>query len=208
MGLFDSFLNPQNGYKDAQAELEKYFAPLINQGQDAYGGLSSAMNQLLNPEQLQNQWTQGYQMSPQAMQAQEMAKQQGLDAASSQGLLGSSSALKALQGGASQIGLNDRQNYLNDLMQKYMSGTGIAQNVYNTGANAAMNMGQNSAQMAYGAANSGGDLFGSLLGSGMGLLGSAFGGPLGGMAGSMLGGTLSQAGGGLPVGTSWSTGGR
>lgn len=194
MGFLDAFFHPEKGYERAQDELNRYYGqaqdylnPYIKGGQQAFNPLYGAMSSLLDPTKLQAEWTKSYTMSPQAQQAQSMANQSGLNAASAMGLLGSRTGLDALQAGTSQIALNDRQNYLNDLMQKYLAGTGIGQNIYNTGAGAAgqagqnaMNMGQNSAQMAYGQQNSQGNLFGGALGL-LGSLGSsALSGPIGG----------------------------
>ncbi len=190
MGWFDSFFHPEKGYQKGQEELAKYFQqaqgfqqPIFNQGQQAYGNLSGAMEALLNPEALQNQWIQGYEESPSAQHAETMAASRGANAANSLGLGGSNTALRAIQEGTSQIGLGDRQNYLDNLMQKYLAGTGIAQGIYGQGANAsnqlgqnAMNMGTNSANLAYGEQNAPGDLLSKILGSGVGLAGSALGG--------------------------------
>lgn len=187
MGLFDmidSFVNPQEGYKKGQNQLDKYYQqsqgylqPYNQYGQNAYGDYSGAMKRLLDPAALEGDWVKGYSESPSAKNAQAMAQESGLDAASGLGLMGSNTALNAIQGGTTQIGLDDRQNYLNDLMQKYLAGTNVAGNIFNTGAGAAstmsgnaMNMGNNSAQMAYGEQNSPGDLFGNLLGTGIGYL--------------------------------------
>jgi hypothetical protein len=151
-------------YKKAQEQLDKYYQqgqsylqPYNQYGQAAYGNYSGAMNQLLNPAALEGSWINGYSESPSAKNAEAMAQEHGLDAASGLGLMGSNTALNAIQGGTTQIGLDDRQNYLNDLMQKYLAGANIAGNIFNTGANTAntmsqnaMNMGNNSAQMAYG----------------------------------------------------------
>lgn len=211
MSWLSSFMHPEEGYNKAQGQLDNYYnqaqgfqKPIADQGQQAFNPLFGAMQNLLNPQALQDQWTQSYSESPAAKQAQGLATQQGLDAASSMGLMGSTPALQAIQGGASQIALNDRQNYLDNLMQKYMAGAGIGQNIYQTGANAAsnmsqnaMNMGQNSAQTAYNKESAGGDLFGKLLGGAAGLAGSALGGPLGGVLGTALGNKLG-----------WSTGGK
>lgn len=211
MGMFDSFLHPEKGYQKGKEQLDKYYQqaqgaldPYNQNGQNAYGGLNNAMSQLLNPEQLQNQWSQGYQESPYAKQLEAQAQEHGLNAAGSMGLMGSSSALQAIQGGTSNIFNQQRQQYLDDLMQKYQLGTGIGENIYGQGANAAnamsqnaMNQGQNSAGMAYGQQNSPGNLFGGLLGAGIGLAGSALGGPIGGA----LANGLSQKMG-------WSTGGK
>ncbi len=190
MSWLSKFLHPEKGYEKGQEQLDKYYQqgqgflqPYNQFGQNAYGDINQAMKNLLNPEELQNKWAQGYTESPQAKQAEAMAQEHGLNAASGLGLMGSGTALDAIQSGTTQIGLNDRQNYMDNLMQKYLAGAGIGQNIFGQGANAAnamsgnaMNMGQNSAQMAYGKENAQGNLFGNLLGAGIGLAGSALGG--------------------------------
>ncbi len=189
MSWLSKFLHPEKGYDKAQEQLDKYYQqgqgylqPYNQYGQNAYGDINSAMKALLNPEELQNKWAQNYQESPMAKQAEGMAQEHGLNAASGLGLMGSGTALDAIQSGTSQIGLNDRQNYLDNLMQKYLAGVGIGQNIFNTGASSANtmsgnanNMGNNSAQMAFGKENAQGDLFGKLLGLGAGGIGSYFG---------------------------------
>lgn len=211
MGWLDSFLHPEKGYEKAQNQLDQYYnqgqgflQPYSQFGQNAYGDYSGAMKSLLDPAALQAQWSKSYSESPEAKYAMDMAQQHGLDAASGLGLMGSNTALNAIQGGTSQIGLQDRQNYLNDLMQKYLTGTGIAGNIFNMGGNTAnsmsnnaMNMGQNSAQMAYNKQAAPGSIFGGLLGLGAGLAGSAFGGPIGGA----LGAGLAQHMGWSPTGS-------
>lgn len=181
MSWLSQLLHPSGGYDKAQEAMNQYYNqsqgylnPFIQGGQQAFNPTFSAMNQLLDPAALQNKWIQSYQESPAAKQAQGLAKEQGLDAASAMGLMGSSTALNALQHGASDISLADRQNYLNDLMQKYQLGTGIGQNLYNTGAGAAgqaagnaMNMGQQSAQNAFNRYNAPGQL----IGQGAGMIG-------------------------------------
>jgi len=183
MGMFDSFFHPEKGYVKAQDQLNQYYdqgqnylQPYNQFGQDAHANLSEAMKRLLDPASLQAEWTNSYTESPSAKFAESLAKEHGLDAASSLGLMGSNTALNAIQGGTTQIGLQDRQNYLDSLMQKYLAGANIGNNIFNTGASAAnamsqnaMNMGNNSAQMAFGQQNAPGDLFGKLLGTGIGL---------------------------------------
>lgn len=197
MSWLSSFLNPGKGYEKGQEKLDQYYQqaqgnlqPYAQQGQAQYGNLNQYIQSLMNPEALQNKWASGYEESPQAQQAQMMAKNHGLDAASSMGLMGSSPALGAIQAGTTQIGLNDRQNYLDNLMQKYLSGAGLSQGIYGQGANAAnamatnaMTMGSDSADMAYGKENSGGNMLSGLIGQGVGLVGSALGGPIGGQLG-------------------------
>jgi len=186
MSSFSSFLNPQKGYQAGQDQLNKYYdqaqssmQPFVQQGQQQYGNINNSINALLDPQALQDKWSSGYQESQAAKDSQGMAQQQGLDAASSMGLMGSNTALNAVQAGTSQIGAQDRQTYLDNLMQKYMAGTGMAQNVYGQGATAAgqmsqnaTNMGQNSAQMAYGEQNAPGQMFGNLIDTGANLASS------------------------------------
>lgn len=200
--MFDSFLHPEKGYQKGQEQLDQYYnqgqgylQPYSQFGQDAHGSLSQAMQKLLNPAALQADWTNGYSESPSAKNAEGMAQEHGLDAASSMGLMGSNTALNAIQKGTTQIGLDDRQNYLDNLMQKYLAGTQIGTNIFNTGAGAAgsmgsnaMTMGGNSAQMAYGNQNAPGTLMGQLLGTGIGLATGGIGkGPAdaGGAAGGL-----------------------
>lgn len=209
MSWLSKMFHPERGYEKGQEQLDKYYSgaqgylnPYNQNGQESFGGLNDAMKALLNPEALENQWSSGYGTSPAAKNAIEMAKNYGLDAASSMGLGGSSAALNAIQGGASGIGMQDRQQYMQDLMQKYLSGIGIGQNIYGLGAGAAgqqannaMNMGGESANMAYGKENAQGEMMNKLihsyLASTAGALSSAAG-----MAGGMGG-----------AGKAWTTGG-
>lgn len=208
MSWLSSFLHPGKAYQKGQDQLDQYWGqaqnfynqgqgylqPYNQQGQAAYGNLSGAMQSLLDPQALQDKWASGYKESEAAKNLEGMAQEHGLNAASSMGLMGSTPALQAIQAGTSQIGAEDRQSYLNDLMQKYLAGAGLAQGMYGSGLNAAgqmgqnaMNMGQNamtqgqnSAQMAYNQQNAGGNMLSGLLGQGIGLVGSALGGPIGG----------------------------
>lgn len=182
--MINSFLNPGQGYKDAAKEAGKgykeaqgYQQPFYQQGLDAYGGLNSAYQKLLNPAALQEEWSKAYQTSPEAQRMLQMNMGQGMDAASAMGLMGSSGALQNIQQGAGDINLKDRQNFLNDLMQKYMAGIGLGQNIYGIGAGAGQNMGNrafehgnNLAGLKYGETNSPGQMFGGLLGLGAGIL--------------------------------------
>lgn len=194
MSWLSSFMHPGKGYEKGQEQLDKYYnqaqgyqQPYNQNGQNAYGYYSGAMQKLLDPAALQDEWIKNYAQSESSKNAQGMAQEHGLDAASSMGLMGSSPALNSIQAGTTQIGLDDRQNYLDNLIQKYMAGTGIAGNIYGTGASAAgqmgqnaMTQGQNSAEMAYGKQNAGGNMLSGLIGQGIGLAGSALGGQMGG----------------------------
>lgn len=200
MSWLSSFLHPEKGYEEAQKKLDEYFNnaqgqlnPYNQNGQQTYGQYSGAMDKLLNPGALENEWSQGYNESDLAKQNEAMATQHGLNAASSMGLMGSSPAIQAIQSGTSGIVARDRQQYLDDLMKKYMAGIGIGQDIYGQGAHAAgqmsqneMNQGQNTAQLEFGQKNAPGDLFGKLLGGAAGFVGTALGGPIGGALGAGL----------------------
>lgn len=208
MNWLSSFMHPEKGYEAGLGELNKYFnqsnnfydqaksfqQPFTQIGLSQSGNLSDIINNLLNPEALQSKWTQSYQESPQAIQAEKMAQERGLNAANSMGLGGSNTALNAIQKETSQIGLNDRKNYLDDLMDKYFKGAGFVKDVYGTGANSAnalsqgaiaqalnaSNMGSSTADLAYGRENSGGNTLAGLIGPGIGAIGSILGGAIGG----------------------------
>lgn len=177
--MISSFFHPEEGYQKAGEQLQQYYRdaqgnlqPYNQNGMDQYGRLNTQANALGNPVDLQNQWAQSYQESPYAKQMEGQAKEAGLGAASSMGLMGSSAALNNLQQSSHDIMQSDRQQYMNDLMNKYMASVGIGQNLYGTGANAAgqmgqnaMNQGTNMAEVQYGKTNAPGQLFGKLAGA-------------------------------------------
>ena len=181
MSWFSSFMHPGEAYKRAgeqeQAgydQAQGMYQPYMQQGQQAGSSLQDMMAKMMNPGALQSEWSQGYETSPYAKQMQSEAQTGGMDAASAMGLGGSNAALSNIQKGSSDIMQKDRQNYMNDMMQKYMGAMGIGQGMYNTGANMtnqagqnAMNHGQNQAGYAYGQNQAGGNMFGNLL-SGVG----------------------------------------
>jgi hypothetical protein len=184
-GMLKSFLHPEMGYKKAQEEANRMYqeakgfqTPYHERGLEAYGPLKDAYGRLLDPVSLQNEWAKAYETSPEALRAMEFAKQQGLEGASSMGLMGSSGALQNLQQGASDIMLQDRRNFLNDLMQKYMQGIGLGKDIYGAGASTAGNLGnqaarqgENMAQLAYNRKNAPGSQLSGILGIGANLLG-------------------------------------
>jgi hypothetical protein len=183
MAYLDSLLHPGRAYEEAQKAAEKYYQqaqgfqqPFISHGEEAYGGLSEAMRRLLNPADLYGEWSKGYELSPYAQDEAELVKQQGLDALSASGLLGSSAGARGIQKGTSQILLADRQRYLDDLMNKYLAGAGIANNLYNTGfgastnaSNFASNMGETSSMNAANRYSAPGRMLGNLIGTGVGV---------------------------------------
>lgn len=191
--------NPSEGYKKAGKQIQKYYGeskdlynqgqgylnPYNQQGQSQFQRLTEQANALNDPAALQDKWASGYETSPYAKQLQQQAQSGGLDAASSMGLMGSSGALNNIQQSSANIMQGDRQNYMNDLMNKYLQSIGIGQNLYGTGANAAsamsgnaMNQGKNAlstgesmGNMAFGQQNANGALMndwaGKLLNAGV-----------------------------------------
>lgn len=177
MGWLDSFFNPQKGYDAAAKQMDKYWKeaqnyqkPYHEAGLNQLPILTGAQSSLLDPSQLLSQWMDTYETSPYAKKSISNATASGLDAASSMGLMGSSPAITNIQNSSSDIMNADRDKYLNDLMQKYMAGIGIGQNIYGTGAQTAGNLGQqalgvgqNMGQAAYGSKNAPGDMFAQML---------------------------------------------
>lgn len=188
MGFFDfperglrSFFSPEEGYEAASRraqqgwqEAKGYQEPFYKHGLDEYGRLNSAIQSLLNPEQLQSQWSMGYETSPMAKRLLDLSREQGLESASSMGLMGSSGALRNLQLGAGDIVAKDRQQYLQDLMNKYLAGLGLSQGIYNTGASTgselgrqAIGIGETLGGLDYGKARAPGQLLENLLKAGI-----------------------------------------
>ena len=192
MGLFDmvnSFLNPQRGYEAAMGPVNKgwkeargYQEPYNNAGQSQIGRLTGAEDRLLDPMGLENEWSQGYETSPYARDMLERNKTSGLDAASAMGLGGSSAALNNIQQGAGQIHNADRQQFMQNLMQKFLAAIGIGQNMFGVGATTAANLGKGATEhgqdigmLNYNATNAPGDLLKSLIQAGIKAYGASQG---------------------------------
>lgn len=188
MGIF-SFLDPSSGYGAAEKQLTNYWnqakgflSPYATAGNNVLPQLMSESAALSNPEQLQADWINSYQESPEAKQLAATTTQSGMDAASSMGLLGSSPALGAITESTGNIVARDRQNYLSDLMQKYTDAINIQKGIYGEGANAAGQLGQeanqfgqSSANLAYAKGNAPSSVFYGLLGHLIGSSGSGGG---------------------------------
>jgi hypothetical protein len=180
--MISSFFDPGEAWDRAgKAENEGYGnavgyqKPFWQQGQDQYGRLNDAAGKLFDPAALQNEWAKNYETSPYAQQLLKQNQASGLDAASAMGLNGSSAALGNIQQGAGNIVAQDRQQYMDDLMKKYMAGIGLGENLYGVGAQAGANLGnqsmqhgENQAQLQYGRYNAPGEFFGKLLAGGLG----------------------------------------
>jgi hypothetical protein len=200
---FWDYVDPGAPYKKAKEGLDPYYQesktylnPYNQRGNEVAPEMMEWMKRLANPQDLENEWSQGYQKSPYAQQLLNENQSQGMDAASQMGLTGSSAALGNIQAGAGNIVNQDKQQYMNDLMQKYMQAVGIGQNVYNTGANAAgalagnaTRMGENVAQLDFNKQAARNNMFSGLFGMG--------GGGLFGGGGGMGGQGQGQSGGGM-----------
>lgn len=186
--MLESFLNPDKGYKEAGKQYEQgwqnalaFEAPYAQHGGNTWGRLNEMLNTLLNPEALENKWAQGYETSPYAKQLLEQNKTSGLDAASSMGLMGSSAALGNIQQGAGNIVAQDREKYMQDLMQKYLSALGLGTNLYGVGANVAGNLGnqaiktgENQAEAKFGEYNAPGERGWNIFKTGLQAYGGGF----------------------------------
>jgi hypothetical protein len=184
MSWLTSWLHPERGYKNANDVLTGYYnegkgfqQPYNQNGQNQINTLQEMIDKLSHPEKLQDEWSKGYKESGAAKDAEALATQHGVNAASSLGLGGSNTALNAIQSGTSQIQNQDKQKYLDDLMNKYITGIQTAQGIYNTGATTAggmatnaNNQGQNSAGLKFGETNAPGQMFGQIGGSAIKLL--------------------------------------
>ena len=178
--LFSSGKPYQAGSQAASQEFNQArsdMMPFIQSGQNAINPLTTAANSLLNPAQLRQQWLNSYQESPEAKYEENMATQEGLNSAASQGLLGSTAGEQAIQQGTGLINLQDQQNYLQDLMNKYMGGVNTMRGMYSTGANLtgwmgegglAENAGNVMGNLAYGRAQAPLSMLNRLIGTGMG----------------------------------------
>lgn len=145
MGLMSG--DPNEPYRKAQREAEfrlaqarGYEMPFVNNANDIYKNLREEQYALNDPAALENKWASSYEQSPYAQRMLQMNQAAGMDEAAQQGLLGSSAALGNIQLRAGDIVKQDRQQYMNDLMQKYMQAIGLGENIYGIGAQSAGNI--------------------------------------------------------------------
>jgi hypothetical protein len=192
----ESFFNPEKGYDKAERAMQEYWQkalgymqPYNQAGIDQISKLTDAQGRLLDPVSLQNEWSQAYQTSPEAQDLMERSRKIGEMEASSMGLAGSGAALENIQRTGSSIVAQDRQNFLNDLMKKYMTAIGIGTDIYGAGANmganmgrGALSMGANIGEMEFGKQNAPGKRLGDIIGMTAPLLTGGAGGAKGGGA--------------------------
>ncbi len=141
-GAYDTAASAsKQGYEEGKGLRQPY----IDKGGEAGNDLMEQLKKLFNPGGLQDEWSNNYETSASGKQDIANAQAQGLDTASSMGLGGSSTALNNIQQTTSDIGQKDKQQYMKDLMEKYLSGIGLGTNIFNTGA-ATANAGAGSAE--------------------------------------------------------------
>lgn len=144
MSWLSSWLKPGKAYGQAQDDLAggyasstAYSRPYLDRGVMGGDRAATAMDRLLNPGALRDEWSRGYETSGYAQDMMRDATEQGMDLANAMGLGGSNTALGALSHERSRIMNAERSRYLDDLMNKYMQGAGIARGFYDTGAGVA-----------------------------------------------------------------------
>ena len=125
-GMFGSFFHPEKGYEKAQNQYDKYYGqaqgfqkPYLQGGQEAYGPLHGAMNDLLHPAQMYEQMMANYHDSPYVQQQQEEQRQNMMNTLSSMGFGGSSAGLRALQAGQANLHSQGAETYLQNLMNMH-----------------------------------------------------------------------------------------
>ncbi len=186
MSWLSELFHPERAYDKASQTSDKYYQqsqgfnkPYADRGNAAGNDLMGMLQKLMNPGKLQDEWSKGYETSDYAKQTGDAAQTAGLDAASAMGLGGSSAALSNIQKDRSNIVGADKQQYMNDLMQKYMQSIGIGENLSGTGAGAVTNMsnnatkqGEDQAGLEYGKNSAGGNFLANLLGKGASIFGN------------------------------------
>ena len=194
MSWFSQWSHPGRAYKKAgQVEAENFNKsqqfrnPAIEHGEEAYKTYNDMYNKLAHPEDLQSDWASHYEKSPYAQNLQQEALGQGMDAASASGLGGSSAAIANIQKGGADIMQKDRQQYMDDMMKKYLAAMGIGSDIYGKGtsmasnaANAQQQHGEWNAQNQFNQNNAGGNKFGDIASSIPAMIAAMYGGGMGG----------------------------
>lgn len=193
MSWFSQWAHPGRGYKKAGKEEQRNFneaqnirKPVMDRGDEAYKGYNDMYQKLMHPEELQSEWASHYEKSPYATQLQQEAMGQGLDAASASGLNGSSAAIHNIEKGGADIMQKDRQQYMNDMMQKYLAAMGIGQDLNSQGNNmrsqsatGQQQHGEWQANNKFNEYNAGGNRFGDIMSQAAAIAASMAGGGMG-----------------------------
>lgn len=175
--MLSSLFNPQEGYKQYGNTMRDFYnqsrlaqQPFIQAGQNQASILGDAQNQLMHPNEFLSNLLKDYEMSPYAQQSLANAQSAGLNSLSAQGLLGSSTGIRAAQNNAQGIMNQDRSEYLRNLLNQYNAGLNLGQNIFNTGASGASNFANTAANFGnaigaaqFGEANAPGDMLANII---------------------------------------------
>lgn len=169
MSWLSNLLHPGGGYDKAKHATQNYYNqaqdqlnPYNQNGVSAQQQLMEYLKNLSDPSKLQDEWGKNYTESEHAKNLEQGAMDRGLNTAGSMGLMGSSAALNNIQDESTDIMNKDKQQYMDDLMKKYMAAIGLGSDISHTGASAAgqqstnaMNQGTTEANLNFGKYNSG-----------------------------------------------------
>lgn len=129
-------------------QLEKYFNPYINRGNQAGDVLQGQYGSLLNdPGGMVNKIGQGYQQSPGFKFALQQALQGAGHAAAAGGMAGSPQHEQQSMEVATGLANQDYGNWIQRAMGLYGQGLSGEQGLYGTGAQAGMGLGEDMASM-------------------------------------------------------------
>lgn len=157
------FLGSDKPYKDAQHQYNKYMEqanqtqqPWLNAGTGALGEYQNWLQGQQDPSGFINNLMGQYNESPYAHYMQQQSMNAGQNAASANGLMGSTPLMQQLQQNATNISGQDQNQWLQNVLgintqygqgqQNLMQGGQNAANSLNNNYN---NMGQNNGQFAY-----------------------------------------------------------
>jgi hypothetical protein len=176
---------PYGAYGD---ELEKYFNkgidyqnPFYQAGTGAIPKYQDWLNKMQNPGDFINKTMEGYQESPWAKNMQDYAQRAGTNAASANGMIGSTPFANQMQQNAAGISSQDMQNWLGQVLginSQYGQGQGNlmagGQNAGNMISQMLGQLGRGKGQAAFGQEYGNQFDFGNMLGGLGGMFGSFF----------------------------------
>lgn len=175
---YDQAMQQYQQYGDkAQATQQPY----LNAGQGAIGDYQKWLQGQQDPSGMINNLMGQYQASPYSQYLQQQAMRGGQNAASANGLMGSTPMMEQMQQNAGNIASQDMNQWLQNVLgintqygqgqQNLMTG---GQNAANSLTNMYNNMGQQMGQGAYGQEAGKQQDFWNTIGGGIGMLGSFF----------------------------------
>ena len=145
--FYNGGLNAFNQWQQNTQDMGKYLGQFQNMGAQQWQASQQS------PQQYYQNIMRGYQMSPQAQYAQQVATRSGNAAAAASGMMGSGAFVNGMQRNANQISQGDQQQYFNNVMGSNQAQMQSLQNYQNQYAQYNGMLGQQ-ANMGYGAGNS------------------------------------------------------